>query len=139
MKAVSRPLQAVLIACIVLLALAAAIWMVGSSTPWGRYCETGIAVEGDCYWEFSGGKLLFIYEGGTDSFGTYSKTNGTWFWKNTHGRGKPTISQIECSWRASTIPDSRMGAMNRCGQGVVGQASSLSSSTGKMPVPLFGS
>jgi spermidine synthase len=29
--------------------------------------------------------------------------------------------------------------MNRCGQGVVGQASSLSSSTGKMPVPLFGS
>ena len=89
-----------ILGCIAVVGLVVGVLaLVGPSSPSGRYVSKGILVGGDCYWQFSEGRVSFVYwDGRDDTFGTYTKTNGDWFWTNDHGKGKPSTFRVRCTW-----------------------------------------
>jgi hypothetical protein len=88
-----------LVCGLIALLIAALACFTKPPSPAGRYVSKGILVGGDCYYEFTGGKWSFVYDGGSAQFGTYGRSGDGWTMTNRPNRhGKSETFRIECSW-----------------------------------------
>lgn len=114
----SRRKRYILIAGAGLLVVVALAFLTNPSSPSGRYvANPNLALEGDFYWQFSGGHARIVYDGGSDQTGTYSFTNGSWFIDTSGSIHAPQhLWRIECSWFGVQLYDEtgkRVDSMRR--------------------------
>lgn len=100
--------------CAVLIAIAAiAAWRARSS-PGGCYAApASIALQGDSFWRLRDGRVEFVSDGGSESFGTYTQSNGLWFWDNSYGHSRTSRFRIGCGISALTVLDDSTGQVER--------------------------